>query len=375
MKSVQQQKNQHIPVDRLSSRKSMGAPVRDWLRMIRHQTLSEDDVHSTLVRSTHSSLNPALVRDSIFQQLLLDLSYDPATHHSVSSGQDDPDMTNWLRQSFCSCLNGGPSAEDDPRLDLVANQSIASIIQQDDCITQEGFSIIAEPEPEELLVQEIFSSLEDQERVKNSTGSKDQEDDVEVAVPKRKRPSRFLSPLSLKRISEVSYEKSPELHFAVQTLIRLPFFEELVTRHLPTLMKTSHHRYSQDQEQVDSRKKTTTTTPLVPSCQARRCCSWPISLATRSAAANQPQQLTYPVARIVFHSRTLDKEPERLLACANICQTLSSSDTVLWRASDSPDLDRCTPLIAAAQHVSCPIYFFLVLNPVNVAEIILFDLI
>lgn len=309
---------------------SVDAPVFDWLRMIRCQTIDEDEIVNKQPVNVPVSTS---VQDLVIIKLVSELA-----------GQDH-DMTNWC-QVFRSCLNGPkPTDEDDQILNLVTNQSVG--ISGDGVCQIDG-------------IESQSCSLESEEKVEAQTIENSQGVQLEdKKIEKRKRPSRLQSiPTEsiLRRISEVSCELSPELNFALERLIRYPFYDELVTRHLPTCIQDIYqHRYSVVSDPVYEK------TQLEPSFQAQRK-SWPVSTVPTT---NQSEN---PVATITFHSQSeqLSEQQERrhLLACAITCQTLPLCDSVIWKTSQQrlpqANLTICAnfaPLMTSTE-VVIQMYFF-----------------
>lgn len=298
-------------------------PVCRWLRIIRFQTACEDAVAST------SSVNDSLVnrrtesvRDSVFYQYFLDLSSRSGVVVAPSISRGCSDDMNWL-QSLCPCLQSTSSAEDQ-YLNLVTNESIPSTIPGEISLSQ----------TDDLQSSHSAETIEEDLGVTVTEILICQEPDIEPTdqvVPVGNRPSRRLEsippPLSLRRISEVSCELTPDLKFGQINPIRFPCisFDELPFLLFPVYSISMIRHQSQRRASFPT-ERDGNHSPVFSLPIRRR--SWPFAFQAN-------ELIEKPVVQVSFHSQSDESREGPLLACAGVCERLSCSDAVVWRTSST----------------------------------------
>ncbi len=384
----------------VSSRfKDLDGPVLDWLRIIRRQTVSEDGCdlpRSLLVRrrcaDPRAVNRPISSSESVRDLILVRLLLDP---HLL--GRDD-DMTNTWLQSLCSCFQPKSSIqkkeEDDHR--LVVSSSNRSLISQEQD-SSSGPSHFADIEDDVNLVQhqqqlvleeeeaESSSAQEEPERLVESLATEspetcavappsepgcccccflsesqrlgqNAEDDGKIQggqVTKRRQRPLPPPPFSLSRISEVSCELTPpanDLKFAQEISVSVFFsddFQWLVSRHLPSPVQTnSRRRYSCCPSFSDFDGQIVVG--------GRHRYSWPVcSFNNKETGGGGGGGEFQQVAHILFHSSgRATPERQKQLSCADVCQTPSWTDAVVWQTTSVQHLVHHARIAYASTQVS-----------------------
>lgn len=367
--------------------KDLDGPVLDWLRIIRRQTVSEDgcDLPRSRCAAPQVVNRPISSSESVRDLILARLLLDP---HLL--GRDD-DMTNTWLQSLCSCFQPKSSSiqkkEEDDDHRLVVSSSNRSLISQEQD-SSSGPSHFADIEDDVYLVQQRQLVLEEEDEGESSVQEEpeqrlvvvdespetcavaprclsesqrlEQDDDERRRknrggeVTKRRQRPLPPPPFSLSRISEVSCELTPpanDLKFAQEISISVFFSDEfqwLVSRHLPSPVQTNNshrRRYSSSWSFSEFDGE-------IVGVGGRHRYSWPVCLFNnkKETGGGEFQQ----VAHILFHSsgRATPERRQKQLSCADVCQTPSWTDAVVWQTTSVQHLVHHARVAYASTQVS-----------------------